>query len=96
MYILTCKMCGKMFEAKGANAKYCKPCKTEIRKAKNYEHNHKKRITSVAWDIERLSKPATKSMKRLYDISKYGTHYYKAKGKYEEERRDKRKIKKLP
>ncbi len=96
MYILTCKMCGKAFEAKGSNAKYCKPCKTEIRKAKNYERNRKKRITSVAWGIERLSEPVTKSMKRLREISKYGIHYYTAKDKYEEDKRDKGKIKKLP
>lgn len=95
MYTLTCKMCGKEFTSKGANAYYCKTCKLVRRKAAQCEHNQKKRITSVAWNIERLSEPVTKSMERLYDISKYGTHYYKAKEK-QEERRDKGKIKKIP
>lgn len=97
MYKLTCKMCGKEFTSKGGNAYYCKNCKLVRRKAAQREHNKKKRITSVArdWDIEKLSKPATKSMKRLHEISRYGAHYYMAKEKWEE-KHDKRKIKKLP
>lgn len=90
MYKLTCKMRGKEFTSKGANACYCWACKVERRRMKNREHNQKKRITSDAWDIERLSKPVTKSMKRLREISKYGVHYYEAKEKWEENKRDRK------
>ena len=57
-YIIICKMCGRTFTAKGANAAYCPECR-RIRK---------KELDKKAWDRRKYRAGPTKNERRLKEI----------------------------